>query len=424
MHTDRFLKVWDKNNSRAPPLLRRETVANERQFMTRRNNPRKFDIKDYDYYVAEYISKSEKHGKPISHTLLRKEPFDLPDARWYIRLCPNKTVTNWREFEDWCGFYVSKLITKDKAASLIYKMQKILNRPLVYDDFRGTGCYQVSIGIVNKYWGSMNKMKRSLGLEIVQENMLEKSLDKRSFDIMIKDIVEYVNYNNRNFITTLEINSNKEWLNSKSLRKTALKYYNKTLSELLAEHHIQLGKKGSGINYTFKDGEHTTSQYEYMFSKFLRDNGFEYNKSYFRDVRYSTFIDNYKKMMNCDYVVHINGENIYIEIAGIIELFKKNYYDNKIITCSKSKETYRVKLKEKEEMLKKQGLNYFFLFPCDLTNDNFFKIITNPSIELKNTIEIFIKNNIEWNKIRKLGELKYTDKIKWGRTQIDYGEAI
>lgn len=375
-----------------------------------RNTPRKFDINDFDYYVSEYIRKSEEFGKPISHAILRKEPFNLPDARWYIKLCPDKSITNWREFEDWCGFYVHKLVTKEKAIKLIYKMQENIDRPLMYDDFRGYGCYQVSIDIVNKYWGSMNKMKEELGLEIVQESMIDRNLDKNSFDIMLKDIVEFVHNDNRDFITTSEIDSHKEWLNANSLRRTSIKYYNRPFVDLLADNNIRLGKEGSGINFTFDDGERTSSQFEYMFSKFLRANGFEYGKSYFRDVRYSTFIDDYTKLMNCDYVININGENIYIEIAGIIECFKEWFYEDKTITCSKSKEKYRLKLKEKEEMLKRQRLKYFILFPCDLTNGNFLKIITNPSLELKREIEVFCHHNIDWNRVRKSGELDYSNK--------------
>lgn len=41
---------------------------------------REFNIEDYDYYVREYIQKSEELGNPIKYDLLRKEPFNLPDG--------------------------------------------------------------------------------------------------------------------------------------------------------------------------------------------------------------------------------------------------------------------------------------------------------------------------------------------------------
>ena len=146
-----------------------------------------------------------------------------------------------------------------------------------------------------------------------------------------------------------------------------------------------------------------------MFSKYLKDYGLKYNVDYFRDVRYSTFIPEYKNNMNCDYVIHINGKIIYIEIAGIIAEYKTWFYDDRVIGRSKSKENYRLKLKKKEEMLKSHNLIYFILFPCDLTKDNFKNILENGSLELKKDIENFNQNNIDWVKIRNTtGELDYS----------------
>ena len=53
-----------------------------------RMQPRKFDKEKYDYYVKEYIRKSEELDIPINFTKLRL--FDLPDGRWYIKNCPDK----------------------------------------------------------------------------------------------------------------------------------------------------------------------------------------------------------------------------------------------------------------------------------------------------------------------------------------------
>lgn len=193
-----------------------------------------------------------------------------------------------------------------------------------------------------------------------------------------------------------------------NLNKYSKKYYGVTLGKLFEKYNLHLGQQGCGINYDFDDGEHITSQFEYMFSKFLRDNGLKYNLDYFRDVKYSSFIDKYSGNMNCDYVIHISDKIIYIEIAGIIESYKEWYYSNKSITRSKSKEKYRQKLYAKESMLKSNNLIYFILFPCDLTKENFKNILDNPSLELKKEIENFNQNNIDWVKIREVGELDYS----------------
>ena len=43
---------------------------------------------------------------------------------------------------------------------------------------------------------------------------------------------------------------------------------------------------------------------------------------------------------------------------------------------------------------------------------------------VEKSIEAFIKNNIDWDKVSKIGELKYSEEIKWGRNVIDYSEAV
>ena len=144
---------------------------------------REFNIEDYDYYVREYIQKSEELGNPIKYDLLRKEPFNLPDGRWYINNCPDKSVKTWADFVDWCGFVAKgKTPSKDKMIKLIYKLQSEKDRALMYDDFRGRGCYHPPLEVIKTYWGTINNMKKELGLEIIQESMLDRTLTKDELD--------------------------------------------------------------------------------------------------------------------------------------------------------------------------------------------------------------------------------------------------
>lgn len=62
-------------------------------------------------------------------------------------------------------------------------------------------------------------------------------------------------------------------------------------------------------------------------------------------------------------------------------------------------------------MLKNANLHYYILFPCDLTNNNFQDILSNDNLDLKNRIESFYKNNIDWNKVRNIGELDYSQNV-------------
>lgn len=375
-------------------------------------SPRKFDVEKYNEYVKGYIQKSEEQDRPISHDKLRF--FDLPDGRWLVKHCPDKSVKTYSDFVAWCGFLTHhatfNVLTKERAVELIYKMQAKLNRPLKYDDFRGYGCYRVPIEYIRKTWGTLNKMKEELGLEINQESMMDKQLTKESFDNMINDICQFVSDEGRNFITTREIDEHNEWSNADTLRRMAKKYYQSNLQDLLTQKGLSLGKQGCGISFVFEDGEHITSQFEYIFSKYLKDYGLKYNVDYFRDVKYSTFIPECNNNMNCDYVIHINDKIIYIEIAGIIEAYKEWFLEAKPIISSKSKEKYRQKLSEKQKMLKDNNLIYFILFPCDLTKDNMKSILEGNPAELRKQIESFMQNNIDWIKVRESGELDYSDK--------------
>ena len=384
-----------------------------------------FDIEKYNYYVDEYIRKSKEIGKPISNLNLRKPEFNLPDSRWYVKNCKDNSVKTWADFISWCGFPSrNHRLSKEETIRLIYEMRNNLNRPLMYDDFRGVDCNKPSIESINRIWGSINKMKEELGLEVIQESMMDKKLDKETFDHYIKIISDSVIEDGRDFITSREIKIHSEYPSMSTLIKYSKIYYDCGLSEIFYKYGIRLGKQGRGINFDFDDGERATSQFEYMFSKFLREQNLTFEKDYFRNVKYSSFIDSYNGNMDCDYVININGENVYIEIAGIIDGYKEFYYQNKEIAKRKSREKYRLKLRYKESMLNENNLKYFILFPCDLTTNNFSSILISPSLKLKHDIEAFNKNNIDWIKVRETGKLKYSDNIKWGRSQIQYDDVV
>ena len=111
-------------------------------------------------------------------------------------------------------------------------------------------------------------MKQDLGLEINIDSMIDKQLSKEDFDDMIATICDFIRSDGRNFITTREINAHSNWSNYNTLEKYAKKYYSKQLSEIFEQYNISFGKQGCGINFTFSDNEHVTSQFEYMYSKY------------------------------------------------------------------------------------------------------------------------------------------------------------
>lgn len=362
-------------------------------------------------YYTEYANKLKnllvQNDTCNIYTLCRNNK-ECPEIRWLINNCPDKNVKNSDDLKKYLGMFQTYL-SKEDCISQIYKMRNELKRPLMYDDFRGVGYGKVSVKMVRDYWGTLNKMKIDLNLEIVQESMTDKKIDIDIFNKEINLLEKYYCENNRSFISTKEIDSLDFCHSSSCLREFCKSVFNKSLKDYLCENGIIIGNNGEGLVYDFSDGEKTVSQWEYLFSKYLRNIGLEYNKDYFRDIKYNTLDNNYKGNMNIDYEIHINNKIIYIEIAGLLDHYKQWYYSDKEITNSKSKNKYRLKLKEKERMLNSNNLIYFILFPCDLTIENFNNILNYPTIKLRKEIEIFYCNNIDWVKIQELGMLKYKE---------------
>lgn len=359
----------------------------------------------------------DNNGYPTSKRNDFKSKNGLPCARIYANTFGGD-LSDWLEI---CGYKLSdeekyiiqnrgrqSNLSKEDCIEMIYSMQNSLNRPLEYDDFRNPNQNSVGITEIRRYWNTMNNMKKELGLTVNQESMTDKQITKDVLDNDVNNILDYLQSENRAFITTREINNLGCCSRYLSLDRACRKYYNEKLIDRLNDFGICLGKQGRGFNYDFDDGEHTTSQYEYIFSKYLREYGFVYNKDYFRDVKYSEFISIYQGNMNCDYVIHYNERVIYIEIAGIIADYKQWYYQNRQITQSKSKDEYRVKLKQKEDLLKSKHLEYYLLFPCDLSKVTLSLILNSTDDEYtRQNIEHFNKHNLEWDKIIANGELKY-----------------
>lgn len=368
------------------------------------------DIRYYNKYVEKYkeLLESSENYSGI-YVAWHNSSVQLPRPDWMVKNAPlNSGVCDSDSFMKWAGIYTNTP-TKGQAIELIYKMATNHKTPLMYDDFRGNKYGTVSITTVRKYWGSLNKMKTELGLEIIQDSMIDKQLSKEETINQIQGLCNKAKLECRDFITTREFDNKNGTADYGTLSKMIKKYFNMSFSDYIKTLGFRTGEQGIGTSFKFEDGEITTSQFEFMFSNFLKEYGLKYNINYYRDVKYDNFISNYKGNMNCDYLINYNNKTIYIEIAGIIEAYKNWYYEDKIITKSKSKEKYRLKLKQKEQMLKENNLTYFILFPCDLTRKNFISILEDSSLELKNKIEKFMKNNIDWVKIQEIGELKYKE---------------
>lgn len=203
---------------------------------------------------------------------------------------------------DWvnmCGAKITKEMriklkveTKENVIESIKEKQSKIDRPLMYDDFRKNNIYngEVSIPLIKKYFGTINNMKKELGIELCQNTY--------------------------------------------------------------------------GYKHIFEDNEIATSKFEYEMSVQLRNKGLKYEKDYFRNFKYKDIDETYVGNMNCDYMINFNNMTFYIEIGGMMKNYLKNYHEDIPIPLERA-EKYRLDLKAKEKILKKNNCQYLIYVPSD-----------------------------------------------------------
>jgi len=113
--------------------------------------------------------------------------------------------------------------------------------------------------------------------------------------------------------------------------------------------------------FILEDGEICASSYEFDTSNWLKSK----NVNYDRNIKYQTFIDNYKGKMDCDYVLDYNNEIWYVEVAGFLSEGNK---------LSEVEKMYYFKLKYKEKLLKRQNVNYLIIHVRHLKSKTFEEI--------------------------------------------------
>jgi len=265
-------------------------------------------------------------------------------------------------------------ISKDEAIHIIYEMQSKLDRPIDSRDFRVKQENGIGIRTVLKYWKEVRFMQEELGLTVTGKH--SKKLTKEEYQDDIQNICNQTfAHDNRKIITYADIRK----YGKCDEPSTYARYCNAdktTLKDYISSLGFNLQKSGTGLNHHFKDGEKTTSLYEFEFSKFLRENGLTYNKDYFRDVKYKTFDKLCKENMNCDYLINLNGHSFYIELAGFLgnKSYQESYKNNTPIE-SKSKEKYRLDLNKKKEIFQRNNLDYYILLKDDMNINTYRKIL-------------------------------------------------
>jgi len=160
-------------------------------------------------------------------------------------------------------------------------------------------------------------------------------------------------------------------------KKTREELY-KLKSDLLYRYGSPTGEihsfpRGYGVEYTItgKDSFHLyykyfTDAYAHLMYFYLKDISIDGVKSISPSLGITTKSGN-------NYIINYNEREIYIEVAGLLKSEKKELFRTDIYN-SKSKEKYRQKLVDKENMFIKAGLEYYILFASDLNDEYLNKI--------------------------------------------------
>ncbi len=212
-------------------------------------------------------------------------------------------------------------------------------------------------------------MKQELGMSVASIGNINRNKPMEYIFEKLDLFFIYLKNNKTKMFTTTDLDEfllkNNFELTYGTIHKKLKKECGKSIGDIAKENDLELAKEGRGLVHIFQDGEKALSRYERIFSTILRNSGFVYNRSYFRDVKYSDIFNDVvvsKNSMTIDYVLIYENRKIYIELAGVLRDYERYYKDN-ISIGSESKEKYRKQLIRKEEILKRNNVEYYILIP-------------------------------------------------------------
>lgn len=328
---------------------------------------------DYEYFLCRYKNVSDEIGRALMENELINNRYGLPSAQWFVKYCPDRSVRTYDQFVLWCGYESNRLKkwTKDEVASILIELQSSLDRPIKRSDIR-TDNTGFSMIVINRLYGGLNNAKSEIGLA---ETLCTQPKPIEYYQRILKLIIEdFIKTTGRNRITWRDIESGL-YGNLKVNHKTLYRAFGDAginLYSYIKSIGCDMNDDKFSFKYTFDDGERVRSSMEYDFTQYLRSIGYVYGRDYVRDVKYSEYFDIDSKI-DCDYVININGLNLFVEVAGII--FRPSGVDFSTYDYgAKRQNEYRNKMILKRRVLEEMGVNYLFLFSNDMNNETYIKL--------------------------------------------------
>lgn len=334
------------------------------------------ESKNYDVYVQRYKEVSDKLGRYILSSELTNNHYGLPNANWFVKYCPDENVKCFVDFVKWCGYDPHYSYDKEYVSQQLINLEKRLQRPITKQDITldNVGFSEI---VVTRIFGSINKMKKELGLmKSVSTKPISIEECKERLQVRLNNIYERTG---RKFVSWSDIESDDypdKPLNHKTYHY-AFRRSNENLNAYMKTLGFTMCQNNIGNTYTFDDGEVVKSTFEFDFSTYLRNQNIPYK----RNVKYKTFTTE-KSNIDCDYVIEINGQPLYIEIAGIIyNTLEDDWRQRKY--PSKRENGYRDKMIKKENLLIKANANHLFFFPWDMISGKYTEKLNNKINEIR-----------------------------------------
>lgn len=336
------------------------------------------DSRDYARHVRNYIELSNELGRTVTSKELANNQYGLPSPKWFIQNCPDKNVTNFVQFVQWCGFAPAKKVwTREEVGDALRSLEQRLCRPITTQDVT-PDAVGFSMIVVARLFGGLNKAKQEFGLlQTAPVQPLPFEFYRTKLELTAKNVAATLH---RNTITWGEIEDDAycpgEYSHS-TTHKTYMKSFadaGVNLVEYLKSTGIEMCPSSFSFVHTFDDGERTRSNMEYDVTLLLRKLGFVYGKDYFRDVKYRKYFDDTSRI-DCDYEIVRGAEHRFLEIAGMISCpadanWRTYQYDTKI-KCE-----YRDKMILKERTLEGAGVPFLFVFANEMASGDYVKMIT------------------------------------------------
>jgi hypothetical protein len=327
------------------------------------------ESKDYDIYVKKYKEKSDAIGRYILSNELINNHYGLPNANWFVKYCPDDDVKTFTDFVKWCGYDPHYALDKEYVSNKLIELEQKLNRPITKQDITldSVGFSEI---VVVRIWGSINKMKKDLGL---MKSISTKPISIEECKVRLQTRLENIyKKTGRKFVSWGDIESDEypdKPLNHKTYHY-AFRRNNENLNAYMKSLGFTMCQNNIGNTHTFDDGEIVKSTFEFDFSTYLRKHNIEYK----RNVKYKIFTDEQSKI-DCDYVIQVNGKPLYIEIAGIIYNTLEDDWRNRKY-ASKRENSYRDKMILKEKLLLNADADFIFLFPWDMVSGKYVDILS------------------------------------------------